>query len=121
MTGTDTDELMSLERAGWAALSRGEGPAFYATMFADDAIVVVPGALLDKSRTLASWDGVTPWQRYDLVERRVTPLGDDAAVVVYEATAARPGEPPYRAIICSTYVRRPEGWRLLVHQQTPQV
>lgn len=119
MNAIEIDELMSLERDGWAALSRGEGRAFYATMFADEAVVVVPGAVLDKSRTLASWDGVVPWQSYDLVERRVTTLGDTAAVV-YDATAGRPGEPPYRATVCSTYVRRPEGWRLLVHQQTPQ-
>ena len=49
-------ELMSLERQGWTALTKGEGRTFYGEMLADEAIVVVPGAVLDKEQTLASWD-----------------------------------------------------------------
>ncbi|PRY20197.1 uncharacterized protein DUF4440 [Pseudosporangium ferrugineum] len=108
------DELMTLEEQGWAALSRGEGPDFYEEMLADDAVVVV----LDKAQTLASWDGVPPWEGYELVKRHEAALGD-AAVVVYDVTARRPLKTPYRATASSTYVRRPGGWRLVLHQQTP--
>jgi ketosteroid isomerase-like protein len=109
---------MSLEQQGWAALSRGEGRNFYGEVLADDAVVVVPGAVLGKEQTLASWDGVAPWQWYDLIWRDALDL-DCAAVVIYEVVAQRPPEPPYRATICSTYARRPDGWRLVLHQQTP--
>jgi Domain of unknown function (DUF4440) len=118
MGETDVDRLTALERQGWEALSRGEGPDFYREILADDAIVVVPGAVLDKEQTLASWDGVAPWQWYDLVWRAVLDL-HGAAVVIYDATAGRALEPPYRATISSMYALRNEGWRLVVHQQTP--
>jgi uncharacterized protein DUF4440 len=115
---SEADDLRSLEQRGWAALGRGEGRAFYGEILADDAVVVVPGAVLDKEQTLASWDGVAPWQWYDLIWREVLDL-DAAAVVIYDVTAQRPPESPYRATVCSTYARRPDGWRLLLHQQTP--
>jgi hypothetical protein len=111
---------MSLEQQGWAALSRGEGRGFYGEVMAEDVVVVVPGAVLDKEQTLASWDGVAPWQWYDLIWRKTLDL-DCAAVVIYEVVAQRLPEPPYRATVCSTYARRPEGWRLVLHQQTPSV
>lgn len=120
MRHKEADELMALELDGWAALSKGNGREFYGEMLADDAVVVVPGAVLDKEQTLASWDGVPPWQWYDLVRRHVLDL-DGAAVLVYDVTARRALEPPYHATVSSTYARRPEGWRLVVHQQTPPV
>jgi len=116
----DRDELVTLEERGWAALSRGEGRKFYEELLVEDAILIVPGALLDKQQTLASWDGVAPWQWYELAHHRVVDL-DGSAVVIYDVTARRGQEPPYRATISSTYVRRPEGWRLAVHQQTPSM
>jgi hypothetical protein len=115
---SEADRLMSLERQGWGALSRGEGRDFYGDVLADDAVIVVPGAVLDKRQTLASWDDVAPWQWYDLVWRDVLDL-HDAAIVIYDVTARRPLEPPYRATISSTYARRPAGWQLVMHQQTP--
>ncbi|MEV4703120.1 nuclear transport factor 2 family protein [Actinoplanes sp. NPDC049316] len=118
MTETRIEELMCLEEQGWAALCRGEGRAFYEVMLADDAVVVVPGALLDKAQTLASWDGVPPWEWYDLVKRHVAHLGE-AVVVVYDVTACRRLQTPYRATASSTYVPHPDGWRLMLHQQTP--
>jgi Domain of unknown function (DUF4440) len=118
MGETEVHELMALERQGWAALSRGEGRDFYGEILADDAIVVVPGAVLDKEQTLASWDDVAPWQWYDLVGREVLDFRC-AAVVIYDVTARRRLESPYRATVSSTYALRPQGWRLVVHQQTP--
>ena len=111
-------ELMSLERRGWDALSRGQGRSFYSELLAEDAVVVVPGAVLDKEQTLASWDGVAPWQWYDLIDRMVVDLGD-VAFVTYDVVARRESQPPYRATVSPVYARRPPGWRLVLHQQTP--
>jgi ketosteroid isomerase-like protein len=118
MRGNKVDELMALGLRGWAALKDGKGAEFYGEMLADDAVVVVPGAVLDKQQALASWAGVAPWHWYDVVRREVMDLGD-VAVLIYYVTARRSPEPPYHAIVCSTYARRPEAWRLIVHQQTP--
>jgi len=86
----DRDELVTLEERGWAALSRGEGRKFYEELLVEDAILIVPGAVLDKQQTLASWDGVAPWQWYELAYHRVVDL-DGSAVVIYDVTAQGTG------------------------------
>ena len=40
--------------------------------------------------------------------------------MTYGVVAQRDGAEEYSALIASTYVRRDEGWRLAVHQQTPR-
>ena len=40
-------------------------------------------------------------------------------VVTYAVVAERDGR-EYSALVSSVYVRRPDGWRLVLHQQTPR-
>lgn len=61
-----------------------------------------------------------PWSSYHLHDLRVFQLTPGTGMVVYEATAEREGDPPYSALMSSLYVRRPDGWKLAVHQQTPR-
>ena len=51
---------------------------------------------------------------------RVFELTPGTGMVVYEATAEREGDPPYSALMSSLYIRRPDGWKLAVHQQAPR-
>ncbi|WP_407319469.1 hypothetical protein UQW22_03545 [Isoptericola halotolerans] len=44
--------------------------------------------------------------------------GGDTATVVYRFTGRR-GADTYTATLASTYVPSDDGWRLLVHQHTP--
>lgn len=60
-----------------------------------------------------------PWVSYDLRQERVVLLGESGGVVTYRVAAERDGSPTYDAPAASTYVLRPGGWRLAVHQQTP--
>ena len=62
--------------------------------------------------------GGAAWSSYDLDELDVRELGDDAATVTYGAVARREGADDYSALMASTYVRRPAGWRLVLHQLT---
>lgn len=113
---------MALERAGWEALSGAPpGPrAFYDRVLTDDAVMIVPGLVLDRRAALESWDGVPPWMDYELVDPRMIGLGLDAAALTYVAVARRDGQAePYRAVMTSVYVRGTSGWRLAIHQQTP--
>lgn len=112
---------VELERRGWEALASGHGAEFYGRVLTEDAIVVVPGMVLDRAQTLASWEGTAPWREYRLAHERVMPLGAGATLVTYEATASRPGdEQPYHAQLTSVYVAGDDGeWRLAFHQQTP--
>jgi hypothetical protein len=62
----NTTELLELERKGWEALATGRGAEFYGRVLTDDAIVVVPGMVLDRAQSLASWGasrrgGNTTW------------------------------------------------------------
>jgi ketosteroid isomerase-like protein len=117
-------DLMELERQGWEALAAGRGAEFYGRVMTEDAIVVVPGMVLDRAQTLASWEGTAPWREFSLTGEQVLPLGADSALVTYEVTARRPGDQqPYRAQLTSVYVAADDHddgeWRLAFHQQTP--
>jgi hypothetical protein len=48
----------------------------------------------------------------------VVELGADAAMVVYAVTAEREGQPEFRAVLSSTFVRRDGRWRQAFHQQS---
>jgi len=59
------------------------------------------------------------WRDVSLISKGMTQLSDTSAVVTYECNAKRKDGQPYRALVSSGYVRRPEGWKLAFHQQTP--
>lgn len=106
------DELMALEHR----LARGRG-ADYQEVLADDALVVVPGAVLDKEACVAAMDDSPGWDRVDLRDPRL--LGrSGVATVVYEFEGWR-GDWCYRAVLASTYAEEQDGRRLVLHQQTP--
>ncbi|GEK22709.1 VOC family protein [Cellulomonas xylanilytica] len=108
------DELMAIERE--LALGRGD---VYARVLHDDAVVVVPGAVLNRPECVAAMDGSPGWDEVDLGEPRLA-RSACTATVVYTFTGVRGGA-TYRATLASTYTRDDAGdWRLLVHQQTPQ-
>jgi Domain of unknown function (DUF4440) len=118
-----TRELIELEERGWQALSAGPQAAteFYESVLDDDVVMLLPGGLRldDRAAIIASMGG-PPWASHRLEEPRVLPLTADTAVVIYGVVAERSGSPPYSALISSTYVRRGDGWKLAIHQQTPR-
>ena len=114
-----TDELETLERQGWEALSGPHGAAFYDDLMADDGVMVFPGVVLDKAATVDAIAGASAWQSFDLTDIRVIEAAPDSGFVTYRATAQRAGEEPYRALMSSVYARRDGRWRLVLHQQTP--
>jgi hypothetical protein len=118
---TDHDEVLELERAGWAALSVGGEAAtsFYDEVLTEEPVFVLPGGLvLDDREAIIRSMGGAPWDHHALRGERLVPLGAAAVAVVYRAEAERGGE-GYEALVTSTYVREDGPWRLAVHQQTP--
>jgi hypothetical protein len=71
----------------------------------------------DREAILQSMSGQL-WSSCDLSDRRVFHPAPDTAVVAYSAVAGRAGTDPYSALISSVYVRRQDGWKFTLHQQT---
>lgn len=110
------DEIITLERRFWAAAG---DPGFYRENFAEGGRCVFGFGIgvMDKAATVASMEAAEPWTAYDLADIEVVDLHDDAAVVVYTATAERDSQ-EYRAAVSSVYARRDGRWQLTVHHQT---
>lgn len=111
--------MLTLETlmASETELARGDG-AVYRRVLTEDAIVVVPGAVLDADACVRAMDASPGWDSTELTDPRMVRLSDGCASVVYTFTGVRAGE-RYRAVLTSTYVVRDGVPRLAVHQQTP--
>jgi len=83
---------------------------------------LLPGRLVldDQAGILGGFATAPPWSSCQLEAARVLPFREDGAIVAYAVVAQRERSPEYSALISSGYVRRPEGWRLAFHQQTPR-
>jgi hypothetical protein len=113
------EDLLALERKGTEALTTGRGAAFYAEVLTDDALMVVPGYVVDKAMFLASVGSESAWSSFAIEEARVVQLTPVCAIVLYRGRGIRPGQEEYVARISSTYVKCGEAWKLAYHQQTP--
>jgi hypothetical protein len=113
------DELLTLEDQGWHALSSDQGADFYDELMSDDAVMLLPFGALDRAACLEAISSAPPGSAYSISDARVWRLSDDSGVVVYTAAARRDGQPEYRALMSSSYIRRDGAWKLVIHQQTP--
>lgn len=116
------DDLVRLEDEGWRALSTSGEAAreFYAASLDDTVVMLLPGGLVldDRAAILEAMSG-QPWESYELHDAQAFRPGPDTGVVTYRAFARRAGAEPYSALMSSVYVRRADGWKLVLHQQTP--
>jgi ketosteroid isomerase-like protein len=112
------EELFALEEGFWRAAGRRES---YAAQLADDAVHVFPGWGLtaENERVLEAVDGVEPWEAFAIDDLSFLDLGERSAALVYTAHARRAGQDEYVAAITSVYRRDDDGWKLVIHQQTP--
>lgn len=99
-------------------LADGRGDE-YRRILADDAVVIVPGAVMTKEETVAAMDESEGWDEFALQAPQVADLGPEAAAISYRFQGRRGADFVYEAVMSSVYVDRGEGWRLVLHQQTP--
>lgn len=115
------DELIDLEESGWRALSStGQAAAeFYEWVLDDTVLMLLPGGMVvdDRSAIVESMSG-QPWSSFQLEDMRVLHPTADVGVVAYGVVARREGSAEYSALISTSYVRRVNGWKLTLHQQT---
>lgn len=110
------DELIDIERRLWT-----EGVEAYQQHLDDQCLVAFTGMAGVSSRdaVAASVKDGPRWKDLEIeVEGFLTPT-PDVAILTYRASANRGEGEHYRALVSSGYVRRPDGWKLAFHQQTP--
>ena len=106
------DELLDMDRR----LAAGSGTEYEAVLH-DRALVVVPGAVLSSEECVAAMNGSPGWDEFDITDARILEI-DEGATIVYTFVGRR-GDQTYRATLSSRYVYTDEGWKLLLHQHTP--
>jgi hypothetical protein len=112
--GPDIETLMSIERE----LADGDG-SVYLQRLCDDAVVVLPGRVLDKASTASVMGDAPCWDGHEFRNGRLRVLDEDTAILTYRFEGRR-GYERYDAVLSSTYVRESGGdWELVFHQQTP--
>ena len=108
------EQLLRIEHE----LARGDG-ATYERHLAEEAIVVVPGDVLDRAATVEAMDASEGWDEVSIGEEAVRELGPDVALLTYLFRGRR-GQDRYAATLSSAYIRDGKGcWKLAFHQQTP--
>ncbi|MBB5923376.1 hypothetical protein FHR81_004447 [Actinoalloteichus hoggarensis] len=107
------NELLAVEKR----LAHGSGDD-YAEVLHDDALVIVPGAVLDRAQCIAAMNSSPGWDETAFSDTRLIETVH-TATVAYTFTGRR-DDATYSATLASTYLRRDGDWRLLVHQQTPR-
>jgi ketosteroid isomerase-like protein len=115
---SERTELIDLEEGFWRSAGNRDS---YAANLADDALHVFPGWGLtaENERILEAVESVDPWEAFRIDDLRVVDLGDEAAALVYTAHAHRAGQDEYVAAMTSVYRHDADGWKLVIHQQTP--
>lgn len=117
------DDVAALERRGWEALAAGGTTArgFYDGVLDETAVMLLPGGMVLSGRDqVLDAMGGPPWRTFALDDVRTHRPTADTALVHYGVVAQRDGAPEYSALMSSLYVRRPGGWKLAFHQQTPR-
>jgi hypothetical protein len=114
-----SDPLFELEEQGWQALSAPDPAGFCEEWLADDAVMIVPGMVIDRATFLGAVGHEQPWARHQIEEPRAVQLTPDSTALIYRVRAQRDGQPEYAALLTSVYVNRAGRWRLVLHQQTP--
>ena len=113
------DLLLELEEQGWEALSSADPVQFCNEWLADDAVMIVPGMVIDRATFLDAVAHEQPWVSHRIEEPRVVQLSNDSAALVYRVKAQRDDQPEFAALLTSIYVNRAGRWQLALHQQTP--
>src|SRR5512134_639443 len=113
------ETLLELERQGARALTSGNAAAFYRQCLSDDALMAVPGFVVDKRTFLEAIEKEGPWLSFRIEDPRVIEFTPNCGVFLYRAIGRREGQSEYVALMSSVYVHRDGSWKLAYHQQTP--
>jgi hypothetical protein len=109
------DELLAIERHLWSG-----GKAAYRRALDDDCLLAfVATAGVSSRDSIAEQADPGRWRDLEVeLEGFLQPTAD-VALLTYLARVVRADQQRYTARVSSGYVKRPGGWKLMFHQQTP--
>jgi hypothetical protein len=93
-----TGQLFEMEERGWQALSSSNLVSFCEAWLADDAVLIVPGMVIDRATFLKALSTEQPWADHHIEEPKEVELTDESAALVYRVTARRDGQPEFVAL-----------------------
>jgi hypothetical protein len=111
-------ELLDIESGFWRAAGN---PGYYETMVVDEGIFILPfrGGILDKHQTIRLVEQSPPWTDFSIDEPVLIGIDPRTIALTYAGRGQRNDQDDYHALVTSIYVLRDDGWRLILHQQTP--
>jgi hypothetical protein len=117
----DLEEVITtLEIRQWEALrSPRDAEAYYSEFFADDGLMATPTGVYGRSALVAGMDDSPVIVDYEIRDKCVIPLGENAGIIAYTMTQTRAGMKSFDAAICSVFECADGRWRMVYHQQTP--
>lgn len=112
--------LLHEAHEGWRAILAGRGGDYYQRTMTDDALLIVPGAVLGRDQVRTALSAAAPLDRYELHEPAVIRLGEHAGVLVYRSTTWR-GDETTDLRMSTTYLFNENngGWSIAAHQESP--
>lgn len=111
----DVGRVWEVEESLWR-----DGADAFRRHLDESALVVVPGATLDKAQTVRAIEDAPRWERLERDGEQTRDLGRGLLLLHYRASAHRGDRAAYRAGVSSVYDTAGECPRLVFHQQTPE-
>lgn len=118
MSDNIVEELTALKERALRASAENDRD-FYDSYLDDSAIAILPFGRIDKSGVLDAMTGTkAPFSATRVENTLIVPLGEEAAVVTYDAVYERDGAE--QVVVATTvYRKNPDGWKGVLYQQTP--
>jgi hypothetical protein len=112
--------LLHEAHEGWRAILAGKGGDYYQRTMTQDALLILPGAVVSRDEVRAAFKAAGPLDRYELHDPAVIRLGAHAGVLVYRSLAWR-GDEATELRMSTTYLfnENDGGWSVAAHQESP--
>jgi hypothetical protein len=118
MTSVEQD-LLALEKQFWTG-----GSKFYEENVDESCLIAfnsdMAGVMSNKDIAATVKDG-NRWKDLEIELKGLVAHSVDTAILTYEARATREGGEHYAALVSTGYVKRDGRWKMVFHQQTPQI
>jgi hypothetical protein len=112
--------LLHEAHEGWRAILAGRGGDYYQRTMTQDALLILPGAVVSRDEVRAAFKAAEPLDRYELHDPAVIRLGEHAGVLVYRSLVWR-GDEATELQMSTTYLfnENDGGWSVAAHQESP--